>query len=231
MSALSASMDRRSFLATGCKAAAGVAALALTQKSVFAAPASLNPLMSIGFAPALPENGASVRLSDAASLYLPDPAFISRGARVSVVGSARAAQHKNDDGGVAVDASMPAYGNPRFRFWSAAGVTVSGNLGFTVPVPATSGINLVARRVKQTTKKEETSTAPPPDLDPAPFTLSLGGVAGPKLQRGIYVVALRETATETISDWSRYSIVAKDGVYSVAGADFAWVMLKIDYAK
>ena len=228
MSSFSAPMDRRRFV----KTAAGATALVLLQKNVLgASSASFTPLMSIGFAPALPENGAAVRLGDAASLNLPDPAFISRGARVSVVGSARGAQHKNDDGGVAVDASMPAYGNPRFRFWSAAGDSVGGNLGFTVPVPSTSGINLVARRVKQTTKKEETSTTPPPDLDPAPFTLSLGGVAGPKLQRGIYVVALRESAGETISDWSRFSIAAKDGVYSVAGADFAWVMLKIDYAR
>ena len=231
MSPLSARMDRRRFLTTGCKAAAGVTALALTQKSLFAASSgsSFTPLMSIGFANALPANGTTMRLADAASIYVPDPTFISRGARVSVVASARAAKRTNDDG-VAVDASMPAYGNPRFRFWSAGGDSVNGNLGFTVPVPATSGINLVARRVKRTTTKDDTATAPPADVDPVPFTLSLGGVAGPKLQRGIYVIALRQNAGDTITDWSRFSIAASNGAYSVDGAGFAWVMLKIDYA-
>lgn len=224
---ISSHMDRRRFLTT---AAVGAAAFALTQNDVLAASSSFNPLMSIGFAPELPANGKFVRLADAASLYLPDPTFISRGARISVVASARGARH-TDDGGVAVDAAMPAYGNPRFRFWSAAGNSVSGNFGFTVPVPSTSGINLVARRVRQTTKKEETSPTPPADFDPTPFTLSLGGVAGPKLQRGVYVVALRESAGETITDWSRFSIVANHEAYGVDGADFAWVMLKVDYAR
>ncbi|HEY6141216.1 MAG TPA: hypothetical protein VI670_25955 [Thermoanaerobaculia bacterium] len=224
-------MDRRRFLAAGCKAAAGVTALVLTQKRLFAASSEsdFSPLMSIGFAPALPPDDAFVRLADAASISLPDPTFISRGARVSVVASARGARHTNDDG-VALDASMPAYGNPRFRFWSAAGDRVSGNLGFSVAVPATSGINLVARRVQRTAKKDEGARTPPIDVDPAPFTLTLGGVAGPKLQRGIYVVALRESAGETMADWSRFSIAAHGGVYSVDGAGFAWVMLKIDYA-
>jgi len=224
-------MDRRRFLTT---TGIGLTALALTPKGVFAAsgsPSSFVPLMSIGFAPVLPAEGTSARLSDAGSLLLPDPAFISRGARVSVVGSARAAKYSGGTDGVAVDAAMPAYGNPRFRFWSAAGDSVSGKLGFTLPVPATSGINLVARRVKQTAKKDETSATPPADIDPAPFTLSLGGVAGPKLQRGIYVVALRESAGDTFSNWSRFSIASNSGTYSVAGADFDWVMLKIDYAK
>lgn len=223
-------MDRRRFLTT---TAISVTALALTQKSVFAASSSSSfvPLMSIGFAPDLPADGTSVRITDAGSLLLPDPGFIGRGARVSVVGSARAAKYKDGADGVAVDAAMPAYGNPRYRFWSAAGAGVSGNLGFTVPVPATSGINLVARRVKQSTKKEQLSPTPPADVDPVPFTLSLGGVPGPKLQRGIYVLALRESSGDSFSDWSRFSINSNHGVYSVAGADFDWVMLKIDFAK
>jgi hypothetical protein len=174
-----------------------------------------------------------VRLASAGSLYLPDPTFLSRGARVGVVGSARGAMHQSDPGGVAVDVAMPTLGRApaRFRFWAAAGTGSSGNLSFTVPVVATSGINFVARRMKQTTKKEEIATTAPADVDPAPFTLSLGSAAGPKLQRGIYVVALRESAGETVADWSAFSIVAKQGAYSVVGADFAWVILKIDYAK
>src|SRR6266536_2474040 len=99
-SRLSASMDRRSFLST---AALGITGLALTHKDAFAAASgSFSPLLSIGFAPALPAPGTSVRLSDASSLYLPDPVFLSRGARVSVAGSARGAKHAGEPGGVAV---------------------------------------------------------------------------------------------------------------------------------
>jgi len=226
-----ASMDRRRFLTT---TAMGVTAIALTREPAFAAASgSFVPLISIGFASALPANGTFVRLSSAGSLYLPDPTFLSRGARVTVVGSARGAKHVAEPGGVAVDAIMPTLGRApaRFRFWGAAETGTSGNLSFTVPVVATSGINFVARRMKQSTKKDELSPTAPADLDPTPFTLSLGSAAGPKLQRGIYVVALRESASETLSDWSAFSIVANQGAYSVAGAGFAWVILKIDYAK
>jgi hypothetical protein len=219
-------MDRRRFLST---TAAGLTALTFTNKYVFAAGSgsSFSPLISIGFAPALPANGSSIRLADAASLYLPDPTFISRDARVAVAGSARAAKHAADPGGVAVDAVM----SKRFRFWSAADNGTSGNLSFAVPVVATSGINFVARRMKQTTKKDETSTTVPADVDPALFTLSLGSAAGPKLQRGVYVVALRESAGETVADWTRYSIAANAGTFSIPGADFAWVILNVDYAR
>jgi hypothetical protein len=236
---LSAPMDRRSFLSTGCKAAVGVAALALVNKNAFAA-TDFVPLLSIGFAPALPASGGSVRLADAGTLYLPDPAFLSHGARVFVAGSARGAKHRGEIGGVAVDAVMPILGRtaeryPRYRFWSAAGDgaldSVSGNLSFTMHVEATNGITLVARRLKQTTKKEALSSTAPADVDATPFTLSLGSAAGPKLQRGVYVVALRESPSETFSDWSRFSLVANEHGVSVAGADFDWVILKVDYAQ
>jgi hypothetical protein len=220
-------MDRRRFLTT---TAMGVTAFALTRKDVFAAnSSSFSPLMSIGFAPALPASGSSTRLADAASLYLPDPAFLSRGARVTVIGSARGPKHAGEPGGVAVDAAMPALRTTpaRFRFWSAADNGISGNLSFVVPVVATSGINFVARRMKQTTKKEAMAATAPADVDPAPFTLSLGSAAGPKLQRGVYVVALRESPGEVLTDWSRFTIAAN----GIPGADFAWVILKIDYAK
>src|SRR6266571_776354 len=96
------SMDRRRFLGT---TAIGLTAFALAPKQALAAASgSFVPLMSIGFASALPANGAFVRLSSAGSLYLPDPTFLSRGARVTVVGSARGAKHVAEPGGVAVDA-------------------------------------------------------------------------------------------------------------------------------
>ena len=217
-------MDRRSFIST---TALGITGIALSHKTAFAAATGFSPLISIGFAPALPANGTSVRLADAMSILVPDPTFISRGALVTVAGSARAAKHAGDPGGVAVDAVM----SKRFSFWAAADNGTSSNLAFAAPVIATSGIDLVARRMKQTTKKEETSSTPPADVDPVPFTLSLGSAAGPKLQRGVYVVALRESPSETVADWSAYSIVASNGAYSIANAGFAWVLLKIDYAK
>jgi hypothetical protein len=230
-SPLSSSMDRRRFLST---TAIGITGLALAHKDAFAAAGGgLSPLLSIGFAPALPAAGTSVRLADAASLYLPDPSFLSSGARVAVAGSARGAKHLGEPGGVAVDAAMPLLGRApaRFRFWSAAGNGASGNLSFTVPVVATSGIDFVARRMKASTKKEETATTAPADVDPVPFTLSLGSAPGPKLQRGVYVVALRESASDVLTDWSRFGIAAEGGAYSIPGAGFAYVILKIDYAK
>src|SRR5438034_11448348 len=120
-----ASMDRRRFLTT---AAMGVTAIALTREPALAAASgSFVPLMSIGFASALPANGTFVRLSSAGSLYLPDPTFLSRGARVAVVGSARGAKHAGEIGGVGVDALMPTLGTPaRFRFWGAAETGTSG---------------------------------------------------------------------------------------------------------
>src|SRR5438105_2352089 len=127
-SPLSASMDRRRFLST---TALGITGLALSHKDAFAAASgSFSPLLSIGFAPALPAPGTSVRLADAASLYLPDPSFILRGARVSVAGSARGPKHASEPGGVAVDAVMPTLTHQpsRFRFWSAADNGTSGNL-------------------------------------------------------------------------------------------------------
>src|SRR5437879_5667842 len=157
------SMDRRRFLGT---TAIGLTGLALMPRHALAAASgSFVPLMSIGFAPALPANGSFVRLASAGSLYLPDPTFLSRGARVTVVGSARGAAHKGETGGVGVDAVMPILGRApaRFRFWGAAETGTSGNLSFTVPVVATSGVNFVARRMKESTKKDEISPTAPAD--------------------------------------------------------------------
>lgn len=228
-SPLSVPMDRRRFLST---TAVGVAGLALTNKVALAAPATLAagtpPLISIGFAAALPANGTQVRLADATSILMPDPSFLSHDARVTVAGSARGPKHVSDPGGLAVDAVM----SRRFRFWSAAANGTSGALSFTVPVTAsTGGIDFIARRMKTTSRKEEIAATAPADVDPAPFTLSLGSADGPKLQRGVYVVALRESSSEIITDWSRFTIAANDGAYTIPGAEFGWVLLKIDYAK
>src|ERR1051326_7684088 len=134
-------MDRRRFLTT---TALGVTALALNHKNAFAAASTgFSPLISIGFAPALPANGTAVRLTDAASILMPDPTFLSRGARVTVAGSARAAKHASDPGGGA------------------------GTVAFAAPAVATSGIDFVARRMRETTKKEETAATAPADVDPA----------------------------------------------------------------
>ena len=58
-------MDRRRFLTT---TAIGVTAFALTREHALAAASgSFVPLMSVGFAPALPANGSFVRLSGANS--------------------------------------------------------------------------------------------------------------------------------------------------------------------
>ena len=47
---ISSHIDRRRFLTVGAKTVAGVTALTLTQKSIFAASPSFTTLMAIGFA-------------------------------------------------------------------------------------------------------------------------------------------------------------------------------------
>jgi hypothetical protein len=243
---LSSTIDRRSFLRMGSTAALGVAALALTEPKLFAAaagardPRPLNPVMLVGFAPALPATGESVRLSAADALLLPDPAFIARGARISVAGSARRRVDQGRFGGLAIDAVFPIESRrpesyPRFRFWAVTsrednGEGVSGPVSFVMTVPATSGLTFLAERTMPV-ESEPSAKAPPLGADVGRFTLSLLNGGGPKLQRGVYVIALRESNDQVLTDWSRFSVVNDHQQYSITGDAFSYVILNIDYAQ
>jgi hypothetical protein len=232
-------IPRREFLRISSAAAMGLAVVAVGERNLFAAGSSgLLPLMDVGFAPSLPGSGYSIPLASASSILSPDPHFISSGARVAVVGARRAASHKNAPGGVAVDALFPVSfsrsGDPvRFRFFSVAGRpdedSISGPLSFVVQVPSTSGVSLMVRRQRPT---DQTETAAPPPMEPevSPLTISLGNVAGPKLTRGVYALALREEEGDSMGNWNRLSIAASDDGYYIPGATFSYVILNVDYA-
>ena len=234
-------MPRREFLRISSAAAMGFAVVAIGEKKLFAASSSsgIVPLMDVGYAPSLPAAGFSVPLASASSILSPDPRFISSGARVAVVAAKRAVNHANAPGGIAVDALFPvSHRRPedplRFSFFSMNGRpdhdAVSGPLSFTVQVPSTSGVSLMVRRQRP---KPDTESAAPSPLEPevSPLTLSLGNVDGPKLTRGVYVIAFREEERDSMADWRRMSIApTENNGYAISGATFSYLILNVDYA-
>jgi hypothetical protein len=237
--AASTGIPRREFLRISSAAAMGLAVVAIGEKKLFAATSSgIIPLMDVGYAPSLPASGYSVPLASASSILSPDPRFISSGARVAVVAAKRAASHASAPGGIAVDALFPvSHRRPddpmRFGFFSmngrADGDAVSGPLAFTVQVPSTSGVSLVVRRQRPTSETELTAQ-PPLEPEVSALTLSLGNVAGPKLARGVYVLAFREEEGDSMPDWRRMSVAPAETSYVISGATFSYLILNVDYA-
>lgn len=234
-------MDRRNFLRTSSTAAIGFALLAAIPQRLAAASANnpFNPLLGVGYADALPPFGSSVRLTDASRVLTPDPTFISRRARVKIAGMHRGDDYRGTAGGLAVDALFPILGRtpanyPRFRFWCLSGResldVLSAPVAFTIAVPATSGINFIARRLKPGNVAEAT-TPPALETDSGAFTLSLGNVAGPKLQRGVYTIALGESPSDRLTDWGAFTLAGQQYDWNIPGAPFAYLILKIDYAS
>ncbi len=244
-SVVSKPLGRREFLRISSTAVVGIAATGLINpKSLFAATTSgsaFQPLLSIGYAPAVPWNGNSAPLRSADSNLTPDPYFITRGARVAVLGSNRSPNQKNAPGSLYLDAIFPANSgaaseDSRFGFWSVAGHSVrdsfSNRVSFQVPVLATTGLAFLARYKRPALVSAPLSNEPPPlEQDNVPFTLSLGGVPGPKLQGGVYVVALREAGgdSSSIPDWERLRIINNGGNVVVADATFTYVVMTVDY--
>ena len=225
-------LDRRDFLELAAAGAIGLAFAGLTPSDAAAAPA-LPPLLGIGYAPALPAAGRSIAMKDAASVLTPDPAFISRAARVSVAGGARKPKVAANAGALGLDACFPAIGYessnyPRFTSWYAIGSSVTGPLSFRIPVVSTGGISFVARKVLA---GSTSSTVPPPDAASSRFTLSLGGAAGPKLQRGVYAIAFREDSKDVMPSWPGVSLVNRSGVYTLSGIKVSYALISIDYAE
>lgn len=232
-------IPRREFLRISSVAALGVAVVAASDRKLFAAESSgIVPLMDVGYAPSLPLSGYSVPLASASSILSPDPRFISSGARISVAGAKRAANHANAPGGVAVDALFPvSHRNPdepaHYRFFSVAGRpdadAISGALSFTIQAPSTTGVSFLVRR-QRPSNAPETSEPPAIEAETANLTLSLGNVAGPKLTRGVYVFAFREEAGDSMPSWGRMAIAHSDSGYYISGATFTYLLLNVDYA-
>jgi hypothetical protein len=235
-------LARREFLRISSQAVILTAAGTLiSPKSVFAAAAgaAFDPLLSIGFAPSVPADGASVPLGSADGVLTPDPAFISRGARVTILGSGRAPGHKNAPGTLFLDALFPSKSgaeneNRRFRFWSMTGRddhdVFSGNVSFAMPVLATTGLAFMARyRRPNVSSPSDPTVLPPIEEDNAAFTLSLGRAAGPNLRAGVYVVALREPGDGGGVSWDRLRVTNNGGSFAIDGASFAYVILEVGY--
>jgi hypothetical protein len=238
--AVSAGIPRREFLRISSVAAVGVAIVTMSDGNLFAATSSgIVPLMDVGFAPSLPAAGFSIPLNSADSISSPDPRFINTGARIAVVAAKRADRHRNAPGGIGVDAlyatNYRQAGDPvHFRFFSVNGRpdadAISGPVSFNMPVPSTSGVALMVKRQRPSTSQESSTTPPPIESEVSPLTLSLGNVAGPKLSRGVYVLAFREEDSDSMSSWSRLSIANGESGYYISGATFSYMILNVDYA-
>ncbi|HEX3578090.1 MAG TPA: hypothetical protein VHY33_05950 [Thermoanaerobaculia bacterium] len=236
---VSAGIPRREFLRISSVAAVGVAIATMSDGKLFAATSSgIVPLMDVGYAPSLPASGFSIPLNSADSILIPDPRFISTGARISVVGAKRADRYHNAAGGIGVDALFATNHrqpeNPsHFRFFSVNGRpdadAISGPISFNMPVLSTSGVTLMVTR-QRPTPQEPSATPPPIESEVSALTLSLGNVAGPKLVQGVYALAFREENSDSMSNWSRLSLANGPDGYYIAGATFSYVLLNVAYA-
>jgi hypothetical protein len=226
-------VHRRQFLKVASVAAVGVA---FSERRLFAASTSgIVPLLGVGYADRLPEDGFTVPMADASAVLSPDPTFINRGARIAVVGSSRAKQYANTPGGIGVDAYFPITGReagklPRFSFWSASGETTTANLSFRMPALATTGLTFVVRRMRPTTGDGDLNAVPVLETETSPLTLSLGNAEGPKLARGVYALAFREENGDSAPSWSRMLLMKQNGKYSLSNATgVTYLLLQVDY--
>ncbi|MEK6374806.1 MAG: hypothetical protein AABO58_19170 [Acidobacteriota bacterium] len=217
---------RRQFLKTGSSAALGLAFTAFHGESLFAAAAAAaggSALLSVGYAPMPPATGEKVALAPAERTLAGDPAFIRRGARVTVGSYTRAAKYDGKTGSYALAAIYPAFGYqaaryPRFQAWTFDGSNGldSGRrpVRFNVPVTAADGLQFAIG------KADETRVA-----------LTLGSDSSAlKLQRGVYVIALRETPSESVPPWSAHSIRVSGGNLVVDTTTFSYIVVTLDFA-
>jgi len=211
------STTRRTFLRYGSTAAAGFAVAAMSQSRLFADTRvrvpSLLPLLSVGYAVALP--ATSGRLINANSLLMPDPSFLSRDVRICIHGGSRADQYLKTSGGMAVDPIGPTGDSVCFWTGKRYGTTVRGKL--VLPISSTSGLSF---SVKNLAAKTESI-----------LTLGLLSNSDPKLQGGVYVIALRESASDAAPNWNNLELVRQGNVYVIPNAPFSYAILSIDYAK
>jgi hypothetical protein len=225
-------VHRREFLKLASVAAVGVA---ISERNLFATTSSgIVPLIGVGYAASLPENGFTVPMTDASTILSPDPTFINRAARVTVLGASRAKQHADAAGGIGVDAYFPITGReaanfPRFSFWSAANESVGGRTSFRMPALATTGLSFVVRRMRPAVRINALNEVPALETETSPLTLSLGNVEGPKLARGVYALAFREENADTAPSWGRTLLMNQNGSYSLSGAGVTYLLLQVDY--
>jgi len=240
-SSLSRPLPRREFLRLSATAAVGVAASGLINPArLFASTTDTLPLLSIGFADRIPEAGTRAVLGSASSMLMPDPAFLRYGAQLAIVGSGTASRSDLREGGIEVDAIFPARSRtpdqyPRFMAWKMEiqGETraLSSGIRFTMPVTATDGVRLLVHRTSSAPPADRTKATAPDATQQNLIELSLRSGDGPKLQRGVYVIAFRESSGETAPNWSRLAVQNRNGAFSVEGLSSSYIILTVDYVK
>jgi hypothetical protein len=207
--------NRREFLRYSSTAAAGFAIAAMSQSALFAATQTLEPLLSVGFTPALP--ATSVRLGNARSILVSDPTFITRDLRLCIHGGKRADKYQKLRGGVAIDPIYPTSGHDRVFFWSATRNCTTACGALVLPVEATNGASF---SVKNLTTNNESI-----------LNLGLLTRSDPKLRRGVYIVGVRETLADAVPDWSRFDLVREGNHFVIPNAPVSHAILSVDYAS
>jgi|ERR1051325_10720254 hypothetical protein len=229
-------LPRREFLRMGSVIVAGTAAAGLIPgRSLFAgATDGVAPVSSVGFAPSAPEDGAHVGLQYASAIGFGDPGFLSHRAAITVTDFTRGAKFRTTGNSFEVDAIFPANSYspdkyPRFRAWLTPGRDDGENAAagarFTMPVTSTEGARLVVRKLAI-----DGSTDPGSE---SLLTFSTGVESGTlKLQRGIYVVALREPGRDAAPTWGSFTLARdRQGALTIPNANFSYLLLTIDYDK
>lgn len=201
----------------------------------FALAASASPL-SVGYASSEPEDGGHRSLVAADSMLMGDPSFLSHDAKVTIRSSFRSVAATKQLDSVAIDVVFPELGAnarsyPSFRAWSSGSDGFrhlsSRRVTFRVPMDGMNG--LLLNFVREASAATKNPNAGHPD---ASVTLGLGSSSGePKLQRGIYVVAFRESNDSADPVWGRLDLTRRGSELAISGGSFSYVIFSVDYER
>ena len=221
---------RREFLKLGSVTL--VAAGLFAPRSLFASAAG-EPLLGVGFAPALPGPGEWAALADAESMLGSDPSFLRYGAQVSIRGFSRGASYAENPGGVELAALFPRSGSAdAYRCFHAFSMTGSGTgspIAFTMPVAAANGLRFRVKRLSATGERRRIASAVSPAGDEQLVALAVNSGGDARLQGGVYVFAFREGTFDREPAWPNYRVVNNGGLLSVPYLDVSYVVLEVDY--
>jgi hypothetical protein len=229
---------RREFLKLSAVAVGGVAGTAFPMQAFGALRELPKALLSAGYSATEPAEGEITWLMPADRLLTGDAEFLSRDARVSIRSSARAASQAGTVGDASIEVVYPVLGYqpdsyPTYRAWSWRGDThlqsASAAVSFRVPIEATRGLQLVLSTSETLTHDQEAGTQKA--TGDRMLTLAFDSSKGPKLQRGIYVVAYSEQGRTLLPNWSVVPISRRGNDIIVPDAKFSYFVLSIDYAS
>ncbi len=254
-------MRRRNFLAYG---SSGVLSLALTASGAGAwtgvsTHTRAAELVSVGYMPGSARlvrepmsasASVSSRLMAAEALPAGDPRFAHAGARVSIHGPFpdETVEMYPELALWAIDVEFKAAKcTPMFHAWCYQNTIVpqsSSPAPFVMPIVDALSLTLsLKRRPEGQTAASQSPARPMTHQEQARLQFSLGREAHmPKLQRGIYLIALPGAKNRALPRWSEYQLHqaspdhpnVETGLYRRHHAqvqrDFAYVKLVVDYA-